>query len=94
MPSPKPPHLNIRIRQDQRDKLEELIPWGIKRAVMECWIDVLLKLLEGPNGRAILGSMADGHLSGEDLMRLYANRQGVTLPDAESGLRAVSDPAV
>ncbi len=40
------PRLNVDIRQDQRDNLDKLIPWGQRREIISSILDDLIKILK------------------------------------------------
>ena len=63
-----PPRLVVTLDDDQKEKLDVNIPWGVRRRVFSAIVDDLNTLLEGRDDKEIiLGAIASGKL------RLYGH---------------------
>ena len=45
------PRLSVHIRKDQKDDLDDLIPWGSKKAVISAILDSLIETMKPMNDR-------------------------------------------
>lgn len=64
--------LNVAIRADQFDKLQEILPYGVKARVFETMVDLLINLLEHEHGDAYLGLLMSGEVNLPTLMKLQS----------------------
>lgn len=66
----RPLQLGVDIRPDQRASLQELLPRGTQRPVMEFLLDELIALLQSDNGASYLGAFIKRELSLKDVLVL------------------------
>ena len=56
-----PPRVNAIIRADQAEKLQKLLPWGVKCHVVEKVIDMVIELIE-EHGEHVIGFILEGKI--------------------------------
>jgi hypothetical protein len=67
------PELHIRISDDTHQRLNKVLPWGAKQAVMETVIQGVLELLEREHGQIYLGMLMNGDVTLIDVLRNMEN---------------------
>ena len=63
------PRLSIEISQDQYEKLQRLLPWGVKNQLFRVLIDDLINVLDSAEGDKTLGALLSGKVSLNDLKK-------------------------
>ena len=56
------PKLGVAISQEQKDRLERLLPWGTKRAMFTTVIDDLIEMLEADTEGIVRGGLTTKRL--------------------------------
>lgn len=64
--------LNVTIRPDQKEALNDLVPYGVLSAVYMTMTDLLITLLQQEDGQLYLGMLIKGEFNLETLMKLDA----------------------
>ena len=73
MPS-APPRLSIEIEDHQKEKLDEYIPWGVRRRIFSVIIDDLITILEDEETRRIvLGGLLTRNIKLTDFLQVKGN---------------------
>ena len=70
------PKLSILLREDQREKLNELLPWGSGTILFSAIIDELIPILE-EYGHAAIGLIVSKKVSMLDFMKLKERKETV-----------------
>jgi len=70
------PRLSVEIRQDQYDKLERLIPWGMQKHLFEAIVDDLIFMLDdNTNKELIIGAIITKNVRLWDLLVIPEKRE-------------------
>ena len=63
------PRLSIEIDEKQYQKLQDLIPWGVKNQIFKLIIDDLIDALE-KNGQHVIGALLSRKLNLRDISKV------------------------
>lgn len=66
------PRLSVELTMEQKDKLNNLIPWGMQKTIISTLIDQLLSALEEDQG-AVLAAILSKTLTVKDLIGLSSS---------------------
>lgn len=69
------PRLSIDITQEQYDRLQTLVPWGLRRQLFSFIIDDLLNLIE-TQGEAVIAVVLTRSLKPREVIKLMKDAEG------------------